>query len=119
MTKLYSLIFVSFFSLSSCSLFSCLSFYGSSDTYENFEVSYNNYNQEAFVSEYNWPNQNDYHITIPDTYQNSETNKIYTVTAMGGYFGRGLPCPFYVNFSSFVPTEDIMQTYGDFLYRRL
>ena len=86
MTKLYSLIFVSFFSLSSCSLFSCSSFYGSSDTYENFEVSYNNYNQEAFVSECNWPNQNDYHITILDTYQNSETNKIYTVTAMGGLF---------------------------------
>jgi len=112
MAKLYPLIFVSFFSLFSCSsLYSCSLFYGSSDTYENFDVYYNTHNNEAFVSGYSWPDQSNHDITIPDTYQNSETNETYTVTAMGGFFGRGLPCPFYVDIIPYISIGDSVDDY--------
>lgn len=53
--------------------------------------------KEAMVYSYQWDGDTEnMTIVIPETYQGS-----YTVTTVGGYYGRGYPCPFTI----FLPEE--------------
>lgn len=48
--------------------------------------------KEAMVYEYQWDgDEENMTIVIPETYQGK-----YTVTTVGGYIGRGYPCPFAI-----------------------
>ena len=80
------------------SIFICLTFSGCSllfeyqtDAIDNFDIGYSKVLNEAFVSSYNWDGTDETkNIVIPEEYNGEK------ITALGGYFGRGVPCAFGV-----------------------
>lgn len=55
--------------------------------------------RQAFINEYRWDGSEENRvIRIPEEYEGRK------VTALGGYFGRGLPMPFYI---------DMQEVYGN------
>lgn len=81
------------------SIFICLTFSGCSllfeyqtDAIDNFDIGYSKVLNEAFVSSYNWDGTDETkNIVIPEEYNGEK------ITALGGYFGRGVPCAFGVD----------------------
>lgn len=80
------------------SIFICLTFTGCSllfdfrsDAMDDFDIGYSKALKEAFVSSYNWDGiDENKNIVIPEEYNGMK------ITALGGYFGRGVPCAFGV-----------------------
>ncbi len=101
-----SLIFVLL--VSSCSLNYDITDYG------NIEIGYSDFENNAFVAcIYFDINNDDPNIVIEDNY------KGIPITELGGYFGRGVPCPFYV--LAKIKTPDVNQNFiakydADFIY---
>ena len=81
------------------SIFICLTFSGCSllfdyqnDAIDNFDIGYSDVLNEAFVSSYNWDGTDETKkIVIPEEYDGIKIN------ALGGYYGRGVPCAFGVD----------------------
>ena len=90
MKKLYVafLCFITCLSLTGCSLL----FDYQNDAIDNFDIGYSKVLNEAFVSSYNWDGTDDTKkIVIPEEYNGIKIN------ALGGYYGRGVPCAFGVD----------------------
>ena len=73
----------------------CSSYYDLADEpMGNFTVGYSTALHTAFVSIYSWDGTKDaMTITVPDTYEE------LPITTLGGYVGRGFPCPFDIVFT--------------------
>ncbi len=77
-------------------VFTCLTFTGCSllfeyqtDAIDNFDIGYSEILNKAFVSSYNWDGTDETKkIVIPEEYNGTR------ITALGGYYGRGVPCAF-------------------------
>lgn len=77
----------------------CLSFTGCSllfdyqnDAIDNFDIGYSDVLNKAFVSSYNWDGTDETkNIVIPEEYNGIK------ITALGGYYGRGVPCAFGID----------------------
>lgn len=77
-----------FFVLTACSLF----YDGKRDAESGFFIGCSSFYKECFVGDYQWDGSEEgKNIIVPDTY------KTYPVTELGGYFGRGVPTPFFVS----------------------
>ena len=82
------LCFITCLSLTGCSLL----FDYQNDAIDNFDIGYSKVLNEAFVSSYNWDGTDDTKkIVIPEEYNGIKIN------ALGGYYGRGVPCAFGVD----------------------
>ena len=65
-----------------------------SDAIGDFDIGYSKMLNNAFLSSYNWDGSDETkNIVIPEEYQD------IPITALGGYYGRGVPCAFGVNLS--------------------
>lgn len=56
---------------------------------DDFDIGYNKYNKKSFIAACYWSGGEKV-IEIPDEYNGSK------ITALGGYYGRGVPCPFRI-----------------------
>ena len=82
------LCFITCLSLTGCSLL----FDYQNDAIDNFDIGYSDVLNEAFVSSYNWDGTDETKkIVIPEEYDGIKIN------ALGGYYGRGVPCAFGVD----------------------
>ena len=80
--------FVTCFTFTGCSLL----FDYQNDAIDNFDIGYSDVLNEAFVSSYNWDGTDETKkIVIPEEYDGIKIN------ALGGYYGRGVPCAFGVD----------------------
>ena len=80
--------FVICFTFTGCSLL----FDYQNDAIDNFDIGYSDVLNEAFVSSYNWDGTDETKkIVIPEEYDGLKIN------ALGGYYGRGVPCAFGVD----------------------
>lgn len=72
--------------LSGCSLL-----YSSETTEDGWEIGYSKWESKCFLITRRWDGEeNSTTFTLPDEYLG------YPVTALGGYVGRGFPCPFQI-----------------------
>ena len=72
----------------------CALFYDGVD-YGKFYVGYSKYERNAFVGMCEWNGNLDEMIfDIPDEYEGMK------ITELGGYIGRGYPCPFGISFET-------------------
>lgn len=79
--------------------------YSDSERSGNFGILYGTYMLNSKfsiggvgISDYTWDgDSNNTDIVIPDTYNNQK------VTSLGGYIGRGVPCPFTIDSHSYMP----------------
>lgn len=104
-TKKYICHAVAFFVLTICSFVLCACTTAKYlDVVDGvYTVGYGRYGQNAFAAEIIWKgDKNAMCFTVPDEY------KGYKIANLGGYYGRGLPCPFGV-------VADASDYYGDFL----
>ena len=98
----FSLIFCSLFTLSACTTYDS---YWEED--ESILFGYSEYKNEAFIGEYFWRGHlgEDMDIVIPNTYKGAP------LTALGGYYGTGVPTPFQIYFEG---TDDLKkELFGD------
>ena len=80
--------FVTCFTFTGCSSL----FDYQNDAIDNFDIGYSDVLNEAFVSSYNWDGTDETKkIVIPEEYDGIKIN------ALGGYYGRGVPCAFGVD----------------------
>lgn len=87
-------ILIMAFSLVSCAADEVSFFCGDITKVDGFIVSDNRITKNCFVGNYEVSEQkNTYEITIPDEYNGMPINRL------GGYYGRGLPCPFRISLS--------------------
>lgn len=78
-----------------CMFGACSLFYNEMAYVGGFRVGYSTIINKAFICEYNW-NGEDQAIIIPDLYEDKD------ITALGGYMGRGFPCPFSINVTDYL-----------------
>lgn len=97
------LYFVSLILLNSCSLFY--------DMFDDGTFAIGLAKNNAFISVCYWYS-GEMSITIPEEYKGRP------ITELGGYYGRGVPCPFAIslndkeyNYSSTQPDDDDFETY--------
>lgn len=74
-----------------CMIFcACSVYYSESAQYEGFDVHINRKENCCFVGKYTASGENE-EITVPDEYDG------VPITSLGGYYGRGMPTPFYID----------------------
>lgn len=94
-----SIAFIFFvFLLSGCSLSYNL------DKNGNMDIGYSKQDKEAFIAHVYVDLDTEIDIVLPDTYKNC------TVTKLGGYIGRGVPCPFEIIYK--VEDENIVDKFS-------
>lgn len=68
-------------------------FYKSSEIVNGFWIAINQTAGCCFVSDYEYNGEDNRNLIIPDECSG------YPITRLGGYYGRGLPCPFGISLS--------------------
>ncbi|MDE7087211.1 MAG: PD-(D/E)XK nuclease family protein, partial [Clostridia bacterium] len=105
--KIISLLAVVLMFCSLCTLTACTTYDSFWEEDESILFGYSEYKNEAYIGEYFWRGHigEDMDIVIPNT------SKGAPLTALGGYYGIGVPTPFEIHF---VGTDDLKkELFGD------